>query len=74
MKKSYTTIADIIRKGATVNINSDDFRFSELSSLAEIAANNNTALHIKVGDNINAAELSTLATAAGEYLTLDFAD
>ncbi|WP_300634567.1 hypothetical protein [uncultured Duncaniella sp.] len=74
MKKSYTNIADLIRKGANVKINSDDFRFSEISNLARIAANNETMLHIKVGDNINAAELAGIANTAKQFVLFDLKD
>jgi hypothetical protein len=74
MKKSYANIAELIRKGATVKINSDDFRFSEISSLAQIAAGNEVILHIKVGDNINPAELVGIAHTARQFVTFDFTD
>lgn len=72
MKKSYSNIADLLRQGASVKINSDDFRFSEISNLALIAANNETTLHIMVGDKINAAELASIASTAKQFVILDF--
>ena len=74
MKKSYANIADLLRKGAHVKINSDDFRFSEISSFAQIAANNEAMLHIKVGDKLNSAELSDLAGSAKQFVLFDFTD
>lgn len=74
MKKSYSTIADLLRKGANVKINSDDFRFSEISSLAQIAANNETQLIMKVGDKINTTELADIASTAKQFILLDFTD
>jgi hypothetical protein len=72
MKKFYANIADLIRKGAQVKINSDEFRFSEISSLAQIAAGNEVMLHIKVGDKINPSELADIANTAKQFVTLDF--
>jgi hypothetical protein len=73
MIKSYANIADLLRKGANAKINSDDFRFSEISSLAKIAANNEVTISIKVGDNLNSAELADIATTARQFVMLDFA-
>ncbi|MDE6277339.1 MAG: hypothetical protein K2M06_04445 [Muribaculaceae bacterium] len=72
MKKSYSHIADLLRKGANIKINSDDFRFSEIAALAQIAANNEAQLSINVGDKINAAELADIAITAKQFITLDF--
>jgi len=72
MKKSYSVIAELIRKGAHVKINSDDFRFSEILSFAQIAANNEVMLQIKAGDKINAAELANIADTAHQFVLFDF--
>lgn len=74
MRNSYANIADLLRKGAHVKIKSDSFRFSEISSLAQIAANNEALLHIKVGDKLNAAELADIANTAKQFVLFDFTD
>ncbi len=72
MKKTYNAIADIIRKGACVKIKSDDFRFSEISGLARIAANNGVIIQITVGDNINASEIADIAAVARQHVMFDY--
>lgn len=64
----------MLRRGAGVKIKSDDYRFSEISSLAQIAANNEAHLSIKIGDKLNAAELADIAVTAKQFVLLDFTD
>lgn len=72
MKKSYSNILELLRKGAEAIIYSKDFRYSEISQLACAASNNDTKLHIVVGDNLNAAEVDCIAMTAKEHAVFDF--
>ena len=71
MKKTQDNIAALVRGGVPVALKSDDFRYSELASLARLAASSETTMTLVVGDNLTAAEVSDLARTAHGHMHVD---
>lgn len=72
MKKSVVNITELLRSGiGGLTLKSDDFRFSELSMFAQLAASSETPLILVVGDNLTFAEVAALAKTAHGFLHVD---
>lgn len=73
MKKSVENITELLRSGiGGLTLKSDDFRFSELSMFAQLAASSDIQLTIVVSDNLSIDEISQLAKDANGHLHVDF--
>ncbi len=76
MKKSVENITELLRSGiGGLTLKSDDFRFSELSMFAQLAASSETPLILVVGENLawlssRRFEITTLT----KTLCLSFSD
>ena len=69
MKKSVENITALLRSGiGGLTLRSDDFRFSELSMFAQLAASSETPLILVVGDNLTSAEVIVLTKTAHGFL------
>lgn len=72
MKKSVVNITELLRSGiGGLTLKSDDFRFSELSMFAQLAASSETPLILVVGDNLTSAEVIVLTKTAHGFLHVD---
>lgn len=72
MKKSVENITALLRSGiGGLTLKSDDFRFSELSVFAQLAASSETPLTLVVGDNLTSAEVLALTKTAHGFLYVD---
>lgn len=72
MKKSVENITALLRSGiGGLTLKSDDFRFSELSVFAQLAASSETPLTLVVGDNLTSAEVLALTKTAHGFLHVD---
>lgn len=72
MKKSVENITALLRSGiGGLTLRSDDFRFSELSMFAQLAASSETPLTLVVGDNLTFAEVMALSKTAHGFLRVD---
>ena len=72
MKKSVVNITELLRSGiGGLTLKSDDFRFSELSMFAQLAASSETPLTLVVGDNLTSAEVIALTKTAHGFLHID---
>lgn len=72
MKKSVVNITELLRSGiGGLTLKSDDFRFSELSMFAQLAASSETPLTLVVGDNLTSAEVIALTKTAHGFLHVD---
>lgn len=72
MKKSVENITALLHSGlGGLTLKSDDFRFSELSMFAQLAASLETPLILVVGDNLTFAEITALAKTAHGFLHVD---
>lgn len=72
MKKSVENITALLRSGiGGLRLKSDDFRFSELSVFAQLAASSETPLSLVVGDNLTSAEVLALTKTAHGFLHVD---
>ncbi len=72
MKKSVENITSLLRSGiGGLTLRSDDFRFSELSMFAQLAASSETPLILVVGDNLTSAEVIVLTKTAHGFLHVD---
>ena len=72
MRKSIENLVNIMHGGiAAITVKSDDFRFSELSMLAQHAASTETTLHLIVGSGLTAGEVQMLASLAHGHLAVD---
>ena len=72
MKKSVENIKALLRSGiGGLTLKSDDFRFSELSTFAQLAASSETPLTLVVGDNLTSAEVLALTKTAHGFLHVD---
>ena len=72
MKKSVENIMTLLRSGiGGLTLKSDDFRFSELSMFAQLAASSETPLTLVVGDNLTFAEVLALTKTAHGFLHID---
>lgn len=72
MKKSIENIMPLLRgRVAGMTLRSDDYRFSELSEFARLAATSETTITLVVGDNLTAAEVMDLVNTAHGYLHVD---
>ena len=72
MKKSVENITALLRSGiGGLTLKSDDFRFSELSMFAQLAASSETPLILVVGDNLTFAEITALEKTAHGFLHVD---
>lgn len=72
MKKSVENITSLLRSGiGGLTLRSDDFRFSELSMFAQLAASSETPLILVVGDNLTSAEVIVLTKTAHGFLYVD---
>lgn len=72
MKKSVENITALLRSGiGGLTLKSDDFRFSELSVFAQLAASSETPLTLVVGDNLTFAEVLALTKTAHSFLHVD---
>ena len=62
----------LLRSGiGGLTLKSDDFRFSELSMFAQLAASSETPLTLVVGDNLTSAEVIVLTKTAHGFLHVD---
>lgn len=61
MKRTRENIVALIKRGASVRINSSDFRFSELQGIAHEAASQECKIAISVNSGITSDELQHLA-------------
>lgn len=72
MKKSVENIMTLLRSGiGGLTLKSDDFRFSELSMFAQLAASSETPLILVVGDNLTFTEVMALTKTARGFLHVD---
>lgn len=72
MKKSVENITSLLRSGiGGLTLKSDDFRFSELSMFAQLAASSETPLILVVGDNLTFTEVMALTKTARGFLHVD---
>lgn len=72
MKKSIENIMPLLRgRVAGMTLRSDDYRFSELSEFARLAATSETTITLVVGDNLTAAEVMDLVNTAHGHLHVD---
>ena len=71
MKKTAENIKTLLREGIQVTLRSDNFRFSELSDFARLAASSETTITIVVGDNLTFAEVQALAQISHGQLHTD---
>ncbi len=72
MKKSVENITTLLRSGiGGLTLKSDDFRFSELSIFAQLAASSETPFTLVVGDNLTFAEVVALTKTAHGFLHVD---
>jgi hypothetical protein len=71
MKKSAENIKTLLRNSIPVKLQSDNYRFSELSDIARLAASSETMITLVVGDNLTFAEVQTLANISNGYLHVD---
>lgn len=74
MKKSCENITALLRKGASVTLRSDDFRFSELLGFARIANSSETSITLVVGDSLTLAEVLEIANTAHGHLQIDLSE
>lgn len=71
MKKSAENIKALLRNSVPVKLQSDSFRFSELSDIARLAASSETTITLVVGDNLTFAEVQDLANISNGHLQVD---
>lgn len=71
MKKSAENIKALLRNSVPVKFQSDNYRFSELSDIARLAASSETTIILVVGDNLTFAEVQTLANISNGHLQVD---
>ncbi len=72
MKKSVENITALLRSGiGGLTLKSDDFRFSELSTFAQLAVSSETPLTLVVGDNITFTEVMALSKTAHGFLHVE---
>ena len=61
MKKTRENIVSLIKRGASVRINTSDFRFSELQDIAHEAATQECKIAIRVNSGMTYDELQHLS-------------